>query len=263
MIRYGAKTIAAGGYFAMPQIYGDGVLLVGDCAGFLNSQRLKGIHSAIKSGMLAAEAIFEALVAEDYSAQQLQRYEQLVNESWIVPELRKVRNFHAGFKNGRWLGLVNTGLQFITGGRAWGIFDRTKAEPGHEVMKKLSAYGYHGDTIEQRYNDLRFDGKIMFNKLTDVYHAAVGHDEDQPTHLHVLDTNICSTRCAEEYGNPCQRFCPAAVYEMVEDGGEGRKKLQINFSNCVHCKTCDIMDPYQIINWVTPEGGGGPDYKGM
>lgn len=263
MIRYGAKTIAAGGYFAMPQIYGDGVLLVGDCAGFLNSQRLKGIHSAIKSGMLAGEAIFEALVAGDFSAQQLQRYEQLVNESWIVPELRKVRNFHAGFKHGRWLGLVNTGLQFITGGRAWGILDRTKAEPGHEVMKKLSAYGYHGDTIEQRYNSLRFDGKITFNKLTDVYHAAVGHDEDQPTHLHVLDTNICSTRCAEEYGNPCQRFCPAAVYEMVDAGGEGRKKLQINFSNCVHCKTCDIMDPYQIINWVTPEGGGGPDYKGM
>ncbi len=263
MIRYGAKTIAAGGYFAMPQIYGDGVILVGDCAGFLNSQRLKGIHSAIKSGMLAAEAIFEALIAEDYSAQQLQRYEQFVNESWIVPELRKVRNFHAGFKHGRWLGLVKTRLQFFTRGRAWGIFDRTKAEPGHEVMKKLSAYGYHGDTIEQRYNGLRFDGKITFNKLTDVYHAAVGHDEDQPTHLHVLDTNICSTRCAEEYGNPCQRFCPAAVYEMVEDEGEGRKKLQINFSNCVHCKTCDIMDPYQIINWVTPEGGGGPDYKGM
>jgi electron-transferring-flavoprotein dehydrogenase len=263
MIRYGAKTIAAGGYFAMPRIYADGVLLVGDCAGFLNSQRLKGIHSAIKSGMLAAEAIFEALLTGDFSARQLERYEQLVNESWIMPELRSVRNFHAGFKHGRWLGLVNTGLQFITGGRAWGMLDRTKAEPGHEVMKKLSAYGYHGDNIEQRYNGLRFDGKTTFNKLTDVYHAAVGHNEDQPAHLHVLDTNICSTRCAEEYGNPCQRFCPAAVYEMVDDGTNGRRKLQINFSNCVHCKTCDIMDPYQIINWVTPEGGGGPDYKGM
>ncbi len=263
MIRYGAKTVAAGGYFAMPQIYADGVLLAGDCASFLNSQRLKGIHSAIKSGMLAAQAIFEALLAEDYSAAQLQRYEQLVNESWIIPELRKVRNFHAAFKNGRWLGLVNASLQFLTGGRSWGVFERANAEPGHEVMRKLSSYGYHGDKIEQRYNGLRFDGKITFNKLTDVYHAAVGHDEDQPAHLHVLDTNICATRCAEEYGNPCQRFCPAAVYEMVEDGENGKRKLQINFSNCVHCKTCDIMDPYQIINWVTPEGGGGPDYKGM
>ena len=263
MIRYGAKTIAAGGPYAMPQIYADGVLLVGDCAGFLNSQRLKGIHTAIKSGMLAAETIFQALLAGDYSARQLSVYEKLVNESWIMAELRKVRNFHAGFRHGRWLGLANAGLQFLTGGRSWGIFDRAKAEPGHEALEKLSAYGYHGDRIEQRYNGLRFDGKITFNKLTDVYHAAVGHDEDQPVHLHVLDTNICSTRCAEEYGNPCQRFCPAAVYEMVEDGAEGRRKLQINFSNCVHCKTCDIMDPYQIINWVTPEGGGGPEYKGM
>ena len=263
MIRYGAKTIAAGGPFAMPQIYADGVLLVGDCAGFLNSQRLKGIHTAIKSGMLAAEAIFEALVAGDFSARQLQRYEQLVDESWVMKELRRVRNFHAGFRHGRWLGIANAGLQFLTGGRSWGIFDRATAEPGHEALEKLSDYGYHGDNIEQRYDGLRFDGKITFNKLTDVYHAAVGHNEDQPAHLHVLDTNICSTRCAEEYGNPCQRFCPAAVYEMVENGAEGKRQLQINFSNCVHCKTCDIMDPYQIINWVTPEGGGGPDYKGM
>ena len=263
MIRYGAKTIAAGGPYAMPQIYADGVLLVGDCAGFLNSQRLKGIHTAIKSGMLAAETIFEALLADDFSAKQLQRYERLVNESWIMKELRKVRNFHAGFRHGRWLGLANAGLQFITGGRSWGIFDRASAEPGHEALEKLSAYGYRGDNIEQRYDGLRFDGKLTFNKLTDVYHAAVGHDEDQPVHLHVLDTNICSTRCAEEYGNPCQRFCPAAVYEMVESGEDGKRQLQINFSNCVHCKTCDIMDPYQIINWVTPEGGGGPDYKGM
>src|SRR5688572_21817403 len=172
MIRYGAKTIASGGYHAMPQIYAYGVLLVGDCAGFLNSQRLKGIHSAIKSGMLAAQAIFEALLAGDYSAKQLQRYEQLVNESWIIPELRKVRNFHAGFKHGRWMGMVNAGLQFVTGGRSWGVFDRAKAEPGHVEMKKLSAYGYHGDNIEQRYNGLKFDGKVAFNKLTDVYHAA-------------------------------------------------------------------------------------------
>ncbi|HEX7295860.1 MAG TPA: electron transfer flavoprotein-ubiquinone oxidoreductase [Pyrinomonadaceae bacterium] len=263
MIRYGAKTIAAGGYYAIPQTYADGVLLVGDCAGFLNSQRLKGIHSAIKSGMLAAEAIFESLIVGDFSAKQLQRYEQLVNDSWIIPELKKVRNFHAGFRHGRWLGLFNTGLQFVTGGRAWGIVDRDKGQAGHREMKKLSAYGYRGDDLSQRYDGLKFDGKVTFNKVTDVYHAAVGHDEDQPAHLHVLDLNICSTRCAEEYGNPCQRFCPAAVYEMVDDGANGRRRLQINFSNCVHCKTCDIMDPYQIINWVTPEGGGGPDYKGM
>ena len=263
MIRYGAKTIAAGGYFAIPRTYADGVLLVGDCAGFLNSQRLKGIHSAIKTGMLAAETIFAALLAGDFSANQLQQYEQLVNDSWVIPELKRVRNFHAGFRRGRWLGIVNTGLQFFTGGRAWGLFNRDRANPGHEEMQQLAAYGYRGDKLEQRYDGLRFDGKLTFNKVTDVYHAAVGHNEDQPAHLHVLDMNICSTRCVEEYANPCQRFCPAAVYEMVEDGTNGKRRLQINFSNCVHCKTCDIMDPYQIINWVTPEGGGGPDYKGM
>jgi electron-transferring-flavoprotein dehydrogenase len=263
LLRYGAKTIAAGGYFAMPQLYADGVLLVGDCAGFLNSQRLKGIHTAIKSGMLAAETIFDALIANDFSSRQLSSYATRVESSWITKELRGVRNFHAAFNRGRWLGLANAGLQFITGGRSWGLFERANADAGHAVMRKLSEYGYRGDDLSQRYEGLRFDGKLTFNKLTDVYHAAVGHDEDQPVHLHVLDTEICSTRCAEEFGNPCQRFCPAAVYEMVDDPANGKRKLQINFSNCVHCKTCDIMDPYQIINWVTPEGGGGPDYKGM
>jgi electron-transferring-flavoprotein dehydrogenase len=263
MIRYGAKTIAAGGWHSMPRLYSDGVLLAGDCASFLNGQRIKGIHTAIKSGMLAAETIFQALLANDFSAKQLSLYENLVHNSWIKDELYEVRNFHASFKNGRWLALVNGGMQFLTGGANWGIFDKAHTEAGHTEMQKLSEYGYKGDDISQRYGDLKFDGRLTFNKVTDVYHGAVGHDEDQPAHLHVLDTNICVTRCTEEYGNPCQRFCPAAVYEMVSDGVNGNRKLQINFSNCVHCKTCDIMDPYQIINWVTPEGGGGPNYKGM
>src|ERR671932_201348 len=193
MIRYGAKTIAAGGFYAIPQFHGDGFLLVGDSAGFLNSQRLKGIHTAIKSGMLAAQAIFEALLVEDFSKQQLKRYRQLVRESWITRELRRVRNFHAAFKHGRWLGLANAGLQFITGARSWGLFDRASLEPGHTALKKLKDYGYRGDNVEQRYGKLRFDGRLTFNKVTDVYHAAVSHDEDQPAHLHVLDTNICAT----------------------------------------------------------------------
>ncbi|HEY8205220.1 MAG TPA: electron transfer flavoprotein-ubiquinone oxidoreductase [Pyrinomonadaceae bacterium] len=274
MIRYGAKAIAAGGWNAMPRMYSDGVLIVGDSAGFLNAARLKGIHSAIKSGMLAAETIFEALLAEDFSAVKLQPFEARVKESWIASELRRYRNFHAGFRHGRWLGMANAGLQYITGGRAWGIFDRDHQEPGHEAMRKLSSFSYNGES-PPRYKDLRFDKQLTFDKVTDVYHAAVGHDEDQPAHLHVLDKNICATRCAEEYGNPCQRFCPAAVYEMVDvaqavslrsaafASAVPRRQLQINLSNCVHCKTCDIMDPYQIINWVTPEGGGGPDYVGM
>ncbi len=263
MIRYGAKTIAAGGWYTMPQLYADGVLLVGDCAAFLNGQRLKGIHTAMKSGMLAAETILEALIANDFSTKTLQNYKEKVNDSWLREELYEVRNFHSSFKNGRYMALVNGGLQFLTGGRSWGLIEKTEHEAGHLQMKKLSEYGYQGDDISQRYKNLKFDNKLTFDKVTDVYNASVRHNEDQPVHLHVTDTNICATRCAEEYGNPCQRFCPAAVYEMEESPKTGRRELKINFSNCVHCKTCDIMDPYQIINWVTPEGGGGPNYKGL
>src|SRR5438046_5580206 len=150
MIRYGAKAIAAGGMFAIPRLYADGVLIVGDSAGFLNAARLKGIHSAIKSGMLAAETIFDALLERNYSAQVLQEYEHRVKKSWITPELRRYRNFHAGFRHGRWLGIANAGLQYISGGRAWGIFDRDHQEPGHEAIRNLSSYGYNGDDPAQR-----------------------------------------------------------------------------------------------------------------
>jgi electron-transferring-flavoprotein dehydrogenase len=263
MIRYGAKTIAAGGWHTMPQIYASGVLLVGDCAAFLNGQRLKGIHTAMKSGMLAAETIFEALLRGDFSADTLKVYQEKVEKSWLKTELYAVRNFHSAFASGRFMALVNGGLQFLTGGRNWGLSDKTGHEAGHLEMRKLEDYGYTSDDISQRYGDLKFDKKLTFDKITDVYHASVAHDEDQPAHLHVIDTEICATRCTIEYGNPCQRFCPAAVYEMEENPKTQRRELKINFSNCVHCKTCDIMDPYQIINWVTPEGGGGPNYRGM
>ena len=183
--------------------------------------------------------------------------------SWIYDELHPVRNFHGSFQKGRWSALVNTGMQFMTGGLAWGFMPKEYHVPGYERMEKLEEYDYEGDDLRQRYPDLKFDKKLTFDKVTDVYHATVAHDEDQPSHLHILDTEICATRCTVEYGNPCQRFCPAAVYEMEENAKTGRREIKVNFSNCVHCKTCDIADPYQIINWVTPEGGGGPNYKGM
>jgi len=272
MIKYGAKTINAGGWFTMPRLYADGVLLVGDCASFLNGQRIKGIHTAMKSGMLAAETIVSAFGHEDFSSHTLKHFEEKVSESWIYDELWPVRNFHGSFQNGRWSALVNTGIQFLTGGMAWGFMPKEHHVAGHERMKmrdsatlgRVNAEMWPNDHLSlDRYADLTFDKQLTFDKVTDVFYGAVAHDEDQPAHLHVLDTEICSTRCAEEYGNPCQRFCPAAVYEMEDNAATGRKELKINFSNCVHCKTCDIADPYQIINWVTPEGGGGPNYKGM
>lgn len=263
MLKYGAKTINAGGWHTMPKLYADGVLLVGDCASFLNGQRIKGIHTAMKSGMLAAETIVHAFSHNDFTSKSLEKFTDKINASWIYNELYAVRNFHASFQSGRWSALINGGLQFVTGGYSWGFMPMEHHVAGHLRMEKLEEYDYHGDNIKQRYPDLKFDNQLTFDKVTDVYHGAVSHDEDQPSHLHILDTEICAVRCAEEYGNPCQRFCPAAVYEMEDNQKTGRREIKVNFSNCVHCKTCDIMDPYQIINWVTPEGGGGPNYKGM
>ncbi len=257
MLKYGAKTINAGGWWTMPKLFADGVLLVGECAAFLNGQRIKGIHLAMKSGMLAAETIVGAFDHEDFSSETLRHYTEKVEHSWIYDELYPVRNFHASFQSGRWSAMINSGLQFVTGGLAWGFMPKEHHVAGYERMEKLNG----SDPI--RYADLKFDKELTFDKITDVFHASVAHDEDQPAHLHILDTEICATRCAEEYGNPCQRFCPAAVYEMEQSEETGRKEIKVNFSNCVHCKTCDIADPYQIINWVTPEGGGGPDFKGM
>lgn len=267
MIKYGAKTINAGGYYTMPRLYADGVLIVGDSASFLNGQRIKGIHTAMKSGMLAAETIVTAFDHEDCSAKTLKHFDEKVEMSWIYDELHAVRNFHGAFQKGRWSGLLNTGLQFLTKGLAWGFMRKEHHVAGYERMEMLNGNVRHDlgpsdHLATKRYDDLAFDKELTFDKVTDVFYGAVAHDEDQPSHLHVLDTEICSTRCTEEYGNPCQRFCPAAVYEMETDSA-GKRQLKVNFSNCVHCKTCDIADPYQIINWVTPEGGGGPNYKGM
>jgi electron-transferring-flavoprotein dehydrogenase len=263
MMKYGAKSINAGGWHTMPQLFADGVLLVGDCASFLNGQRIKGIHTAMKSGMLAAETIVSAFDHEDFTSKTLSHYSEKVDVSWIYDELHAVRNFHGAFQKGRWSALINTGLQYLTRGLAWGFMPKEYHVAGYERMEKLEEYYSNGTSPARRYGNLKFDKELTFDKVTDVYHAAVAHDEDQPSHLHILDTEICATRCAEEYGNPCQRFCPAAVYEMEENSKAGRREIKVNFSNCVHCKTCDIADPYQIINWVTPEGGGGPNYKGM
>jgi len=268
MVRYGAKSLPYGGWLTMPRIYGNGWMLLGDSASFLNSQRLKGIHLAMKSGMLAAETAFDAMLSGDSSADTLSEYKAAVDGSWIREELWRVRNFHQGFEHGLLEGLVNAGIQQVMRGGNLGP-DATN-HAGYTRMERVDALGPADTNREQMLGNAKGDGKLTFDRLTDVYHSGTRHDEDQPVHLVVEDLNICSSRCAREYGNPCQYFCPAAVYEMVdtEAATEGgvvmqRKELRINFTNCVHCKTCDIMDPYQIINWVPPEGGGGPNYDGM
>ncbi len=261
LVGYGAKTIPEGGWYAMPQLYHDGLLLIGDSASFLNSQRLKGIHLAIKSGMLAAETIYESLVKQDFSKGQLKSFKTRVDQSWIKQELWPVRNFHQAFDHGVLLGLFHAGAQFVTNGR--GFKNKLSNLPSHQHMRRWREQALPQRDVVWEERLAEFDRELTFDKLTDVYQSKTLHEEDQPAHLHVLDTEVCRTRCVEEFGNPCQFFCPAFVYEMVPDPERGGVKLQINASNCVHCKTCDIMDPYGIITWVPPEGGGGPAYNDL
>ena len=257
LVRYGAKSLPYGGWYAMPRNTVDGALIIGDSGSFLDSQRLKGIHLAMKSGMLAAETIFESLKTGDASAKTLGSFQKRVEESYIRDEMWKVRNFHQSFQHGMLRGFIHTALQQVTGGR--GLVDPMRAEAGYRHYKKLPSGAVAPPGPEDRFKG---DGKLTFDRLTDVYHSGTRHNDDQPCHLHVLDPSICVTKCVEEYGNPCQYFCPAAVYEMAKES-TGAMKLKINFPNCVHCKTCDIADPYQVIDWVVPEGGGGPNYEGM
>ncbi len=264
LLRYGAKAIPEGGLYAMPRPYADGLLLTGDSGGFLNGMRLKGIHLAVKSGIMAAQTAFDAVVAGDTGAAALSAFEAAFKDSWAYAELKTARNFHQGFKGGLFAGMLNAGLSMQTGGRAFGVMGKLEGEEGYAQMKKLSERA-----PKAAGNRSKIDNVLTFDKLTDVFNSGTMHDEDQVPHLHVSDTSICADRCTVEYGNPCQYFCPAKVYEplFTVTGTNGETKvegrLQINFSNCVHCKTCDIMDPYQIITWVPPQGGEGPVYTGM
>jgi len=220
-----------------------GALLVGDAGGILNFPKLKGIHQAIRSGMLAAEHIAETGGTAGFDARW--------RASPGGQELYRVRNIKPGFKGGLWTGLANGLLETLTGGHTpWTLKNRSNTD-----LRTLDEYrspdrGWVARDLPPR------------DRLASVFFASTTHDEHQPAHLKVADTSICATRCATQFGNPCTRFCPAGVYEMVDDGAGGRR-LQINAANCVHCKACDIKDPYALITWTTPEGGSGPNYTGL
>ena len=264
LVRYGAKALPEGGWYTVPKLYTSGALIAGDAAGFMNSARLKGIHLAMRSGMLAAETAFEAIRSNDTSDAALKAYDDRIQASPIRTELYPLRNVHQAFGYGSFAGAMFTGLSLFT--RGWWFRDPLPSHGGWSRLRKLA--DYYKDARpdpDTPVNPVKIDRQLTFDRLTGVHYSGTRHPEDQPSHLIVHDASVCATRCREEYGNPCIRFCPANVYEMVDDveAGAGKKKLQINASNCVHCKTCDIMDPYQIIDWVPPEGGGGPQYEGM
>jgi electron-transferring-flavoprotein dehydrogenase len=257
MVRYGAKAIPEGGWNTIPRPYMDGGLIAGDAGGFLNSLRFKGIHLAMRTGMLAAESAFEAIRAGDTSAANLKRYQDKIDAGPVRAELYPVRNVHQAFEHGLLAGMMVSGLTLATKGHLPDL----AGHPGHSRTQTLARF--YGSPVERMEpsNATTADRKLTFDKVTNVHYSGTAHDEDQPPHL-LVHTDVCSTICGPEYGHPCTRFCPANVYEIVHDP-PGTHRLQINASNCVHCKTCDIMDPYQVITWVPPEGGGGPQYNGM
>jgi len=244
IISAGARTIAAGGWQSMPTLEMPGALLIGDAGGTLNFARIKGVHQAIRSGTLAGQHIAETGGGAGFDARW--------RASQGGRELRRVRNFKPAFKRGMWLGLINAAWEMLTGGHSpWTL----KNSADWSRLAKLDEFsspdrGWVERTLPPR------------DRVSFVFFAGNAHEESQPVHLKVADTRICVERCTQEFGNPCERFCPAGVYELVDDGSGGRR-LQINAANCVHCKACDIKDPYEIITWTTPEGGSGPNYQSL
>jgi electron-transferring-flavoprotein dehydrogenase len=244
IISAGARTIAAGGWQSMPTLEMPGAILIGDAGGTLNFARIKGVHQAIRSGTLAGQHIAETGGGAGFDAR------------WRASpggrELRRVRNFKPAFKRGMWLGLVNSAWEMLTGGHSpWTLENRAD----WSRLARLAEFespdrGWVERTLPPR------------DRVSFVFFAGNAHEESQPVHLKVADTRICVERCTQEFGNPCERFCPAGVYELVDEGSGGRR-LQINAANCVHCKACDIKDPYEIITWTTPEGGSGPNYQSL
>jgi electron-transferring-flavoprotein dehydrogenase len=219
----------------------------------LNIQRLKGIHTATKSGLLAAETIMAAIDSDNYSADTLGLYEQKIADSWIKKELYAARNFGQALSQKGFGKFITIGAQYLSGGR--GFTDPMPIEEDSSSLKKISGTAAPGASLETQ--DL--DGKLYLDKLTGLYLSGTTHEENQPCHLIIPDPNLCIADCYDNYRSPCTRFCPAQVYELEEDP-DGTKRLKLNPSNCLHCKTCEIKDPYKNIVWTCPEGGGGPKY---
>jgi len=251
-ISYGARAITAGGILSLPQTVFPGGALIGCEAGYLNASRIKGSHAAIKTGMLAAEAAYDALQA-GRQHDELSAYPEAFESSWLYQELNKARNFKQWFKKGRTVGTLMTGVeQFLLRGHVPWTIRRTAAD--HTYLKPAA------DCKPIQYP--KPDGKLTFDRLSSVFISNTNHEENQPAHLTLKDASVPVSLNLSKFAGPEARYCPAGVYEYVKNEDQS-DRLQINAQNCVHCKTCDIKDPTQNIVWVTPEGGGGPNYSGM
>jgi len=254
-VSYGARALNEGGLQSIPKLVFPGGMLAGCSAGFLNVPKIKGSHNAMKTGMLAAESITEALANGDEGQGELGGYPEKVRNSWVHEELYRARNFRpAAARWGMTLGTLYGGLDLkVLGGKAPWTLHHKHAD--HETLKPKDRM--------PRIDYPKPDGEVSFDRLSSVYLANVAHEEDQPCHLTLKDQSVPVEYNLAEFDAPEQRYCPAGVYEIVRDDDGSNPRLQINFTNCIHCKTCDIKDPKQNINWVTPEGGGGPNYPNM
>ncbi|MDZ4676256.1 MAG: electron transfer flavoprotein-ubiquinone oxidoreductase [Oligoflexia bacterium] len=261
VIAYGGKTLPAGGWFSIPKLYHDGMLVIGDSAAFVDVQKLKGIHLAMKSGMLAAETVFEGLLKNDFSAATLKKYEELIYGSFIGRQLYRVRHFHQTLSLGWLKSFFLLAFQQITGGASL-VGRLMMHEDAKTTATKAEVWGNKKLGEDEELSIPKPDGVLFFDKLSSVYLTGTMHDENSPNHLLLLDGNICQSTCYPKYESPCVRFCPASVYEMVPDEttANAKMKLHINYTNCIHCKTCDIKCPFTNIDWTVPEGGGGPRY---
>lgn len=250
-IAYGARALVEGGYQSLPKLTFAGGLLIGDTAGFLNVPKIKGNHTAMKSGMLAAEAMAEMLTAEEGGEnRECVAYPEKLKASWVYKELHKIRNIRPGFHRGMWFGLINAAWETLTCGKSpWTL----KNHADHNQMIPAA------QAKEIEYP--KPDNILTFDRLTSVSFSGTNHEENQPVHLVLKDPDVPVNKNLATYDGPSQRFCPAAVYEFAGDGDN--KTFVINAQNCVHCKTCDIKDPSQNIDWTTPQGGGGPNYPNM
>ncbi|MCU0556179.1 MAG: electron transfer flavoprotein-ubiquinone oxidoreductase [Desulfobacterales bacterium] len=256
VIEQGARTVSTGGYYTMPRLAADGALFVGGAAAIQNTPGLKGIHVSMKSGMLAAEAALAAVASGDPSAQTLALYPRRLEESWLKTEIYEGRNFAQALAKKMPAKLIHLGAQYVSGGR--GLIDPLRHREDYRTLKPACK----GQALTPQADAKPlYDGVLYVDKLTGVYLSKTLHREDEPCHLIVPDTRLCVTTCYETYANPCTRFCPAQVYEMETDEKTGRRHLKLNPSNCLHCKTCDIKDPYRNITWTCPEGGEGPSYS--
>ena len=256
VIEQGARTVSSGGYYTIPKSAVDGAIFIGGCASIQNMPALKGIHLSMKSGMLAADAIIEALEKKDFTAHTLNKYEELFEKSWLKEEMFEGRNFYQTLSKKGLLKFIHLGSQYISNGR--GIMDNLPIEEDCKTLKPLTSCQKNGkkESLSQEA-----DGVLYVDKLTGVYLSKTMHREDQPCHLIIDNPDLCINECYNLYDSPCTRFCPGNVYEIHTDENTGQRELKLNPSNCLHCKTCDIKDPYQNIRWTCPEGGEGPGYK--